>query len=72
MKQPKLKLHRWDGLEVDGEYWIDIIKPPVISGNYPDRIQAGCGKSRKTALRGAIRNLEKLLAEAEKRLEELE
>lgn len=65
VKQPKLKL-------VIEEYFYGW-RMDIESGDKPcyDWISLGEGKTQKTMLRGAIRNLKKLLADAEKRLEEL-
>lgn len=65
MKQPKLKLTSEHEIDYRNGYFVDIDSK---DGEY---LLIGCGKSEKTMWRGAIRNLKKLLAEAEKRLEEL-
>lgn len=69
MKQPKLKLEK--GFARNFGWMVDAIENSKTS-HWRDPFTIGYGKSEKTALRGAIRNLKKLLAEAEKRLEELE
>lgn len=70
MKQPKLTLVvDKDDIQRRKEYFVDI-QGRLVPADEP-LIQLGAGKSEKTMWRGAIRNLKKLLAEAEKRLEEL-